>query len=97
MPILTIEAIRANPWNAISHDLPEHPDWLLLRLACMAADYCRHSEWDLMYAALSDEYVPPQSCHEPDAADRHEFSERLAEIADAKFRMFCELFERSNE
>jgi hypothetical protein len=58
MPILTIEAIRQNPWNVLSHELPHDPSLLLLRLARMAADYCRRSENLLMFAVPDGEYLP---------------------------------------
>jgi hypothetical protein len=45
MPELTIDALRANPWNVITHALPATPSRLLLLLACQAADYCRLSEF----------------------------------------------------
>jgi hypothetical protein len=95
--ILTIEAIRRNPWNVLSHKLPHVPDRLLLRLALFAADYCRHSEWVLMYAALADEYIPPEFRDEQDAPDIHELSEGLANIANDKFKEICEVIDKSNE
>jgi hypothetical protein len=58
MPILTIEAIRENPWNVLSHELPPNPSLLLLRLARMAADYCRRSENLLMFAVSHGHYLP---------------------------------------
>src|SRR4029077_18877799 len=33
MPTLTIEDIRNNPWNVLTHRLPERPDELLLEIA----------------------------------------------------------------
>jgi hypothetical protein len=91
MPILTIEAIRENPWNVLSHELPPNPSLLLLRLARMAADYCRRSENLLMFAVLDGEYLPVEWQNSPDSPDAHEFSEALAFNADEKYRAICEL------
>ena len=37
MPVLTLEAIRQNPWNVLTHDLPAEPSRLLLNVAQLAA------------------------------------------------------------
>jgi hypothetical protein len=50
MPTLTLEAIRQNPWNAVTHDLPAHPSHQLLTLAQLAAACCRQIEADLVLA-----------------------------------------------
>jgi hypothetical protein len=55
MPTLTIKALRENPWNVLSHELPPHPSPVLLALALVAADYTRHSENMLMLATLASE------------------------------------------
>ena len=44
MPTLTIEDIRENPWNVLTHDLPERPSLLLLTVAHCAATCCRQIE-----------------------------------------------------
>jgi hypothetical protein len=91
MSILTIEAIRENPWNVLSQELPPNPSWLLLRLARMAADYCRRSENLLMFAASYGDYLSVEWQDSPDSPDAHEFSEALAFDADEKYRAICEL------
>ncbi len=53
MPILTIEAVRENPWNVMSHKLPEHPSRLLLVIAQFAATCCRQIAGE-MIDALND-------------------------------------------
>jgi hypothetical protein len=93
MPILTIEAIRENPWNVLSQELPPNPSLLLLRLARMAADYCRRSENLLMFAAHAGDYIPVEWEESSDSPDAHEFSEALAFKADEKYRAICELFD----
>ena len=60
MTILTIDAIRENPWNAVYRELPEHPDGLLLKAAFCAVHYCRHSEFALMLAARQGDYTPAE-------------------------------------
>ena len=37
-PILTLEAIRANPWNAVYHRLPFYPGSLMVWTAASAVD-----------------------------------------------------------
>ena len=91
MPILTIEAIRENPWNVLSQELPPNPSLLLLRLARMAADYCRRSENLLMFAVLYGDYLPAEWQESPPSPDAHEFNEALAFNADKKYRAICEL------
>ena len=91
MPILTIEAIRENPWNVLSQKLPPNSSLLLLRLARMAADYCRRSENLLMFAAVYSDYLPVEWQDSPDSPDAHEFSEALWFNADEKYRAITEL------
>jgi hypothetical protein len=85
MPTLTIEAIRDNPWNLITHELPEHPTELLLHLAIEAADYCRNSEYVLMEAAREGRYDPPNWRPSDEYPDAHEAYEARAIEADWKF------------
>jgi hypothetical protein len=54
MPTLTLEAIRQNPWNAVTYDLPAHPSLLLLTLAQFAATCCRQIEADLAFASTTE-------------------------------------------
>jgi hypothetical protein len=83
MATLTIELLHQNPWNVMSHDLPEDPSHLLLILAQMAADYIRMSEQRVMFAVRDREHVPTrqQNGTWPDA---HEISESNAQDADQK-------------
>jgi hypothetical protein len=93
MTVLTIEAIRENPWNVVSHTLPPHPDPLLLVVAYLAADYCRQSERVLDRACLDGKYAPP-GCRlardgdsDPQCAQRvEEVTERIREL-----RNHCEI------
>jgi hypothetical protein len=57
-PILTLEAIRANPWNAVYHRLPFYPGSLMVWTAASAVDYCRSSELDFIRAAREGHYWP---------------------------------------
>ena len=50
MPTLTIEAIRENPWNVMTHELPEHPSRVLLLVAQFAATCCRQIESEMIDA-----------------------------------------------
>lgn len=74
-PTLTLEAIRKNPWNVLTHQLPPEPSSFLLEVAVFAAEYCADSEYMLMQAARDDRYTPRwwrPDCICPDA---HEESE----------------------
>ena len=50
MPLLTLEAIRENPWIVLADPLPINPPPLLLKAAYLAADYCCRSEHLIMTA-----------------------------------------------
>lgn len=93
MPTLTTETIRENPWSAVTHALPPHCTELLLRLACLAAEYCRNSEYLLMHAAREGLYIPAgwQPLEGPDV---HEINEGRAEDADRALRGFRDLYEQ---
>jgi hypothetical protein len=54
MPTLTLDAIRQNPWNAVTYDLPADPSLLLLTLAQLAAACCRQIESDLLFSNDGD-------------------------------------------
>jgi hypothetical protein len=54
MPTLTFEAIRQNPWNVLTHELPENPSRLLLTLGQIAATCCRQIEADLFRLACDE-------------------------------------------
>jgi hypothetical protein len=84
MPTLTLEAIRDNPWNVITHDLPSDPSELLLRTARLAASYCREAEYMLVVAVRAGEYVPAWWTGGEDDPDAHEESEGRSYEADDK-------------
>lgn len=92
MPILTIEAIRKNPWRILTHRLPAHPELLLLEVAYLAALYCRQSESVLMLAARNGEYTPLG--WQPGEDDVHEENEAYAFDADLKLMQICEICEK---
>jgi len=84
MPTLTIEAIRENPWNAITHKLPSNPAVVLLEVAAIAADYCRKSEHVLMMATREGLYTPHGWEATNDSPDIHEESETRCYAADER-------------
>jgi len=85
MATLTIELLQQNPWNVMSHDIPEDPSHLLLVLAQMAADYIRLSEQRVMFAVRNGEHVPARYRDDGNWPDAHEISEGHAQDADQKF------------
>jgi hypothetical protein len=92
--MLTIEAIRENPWNIIAQRLPEQVDALLLELACLAAIYCRNSEYRLMLAARAGDYTPQGWLAENGDPDVHEENETRACDADNKLTEICSRYEK---
>lgn len=84
MPTLTLEAIRQNPWNVITHDLPSESSELLLRTARLAASYCRQSEHLIMLAARDGDYAPAWWTGGENDPDSHEESEGRSYEADDK-------------
>jgi hypothetical protein len=84
MPLLTVEAVRENPWNVVTHVLPAHPGPLLLAVAQLAADYCGGSEYLLMQAARDGSYIPPEWRSIGSQPDLRGASEGRAEEADHK-------------
>jgi hypothetical protein len=51
MPTLTLETLRQNPWNVLTHDLPSDASELLLRTAQIAATCCRQIEFEALERA----------------------------------------------
>jgi hypothetical protein len=94
MPILTLEAIRENPWNVVVQPLPESPSELLLEVAYRAAEYCAASEFELMDAARDDRYTPYWWRPSTDCPDAHEESEARGQRAQAKLEEIGALYER---
>lgn len=96
MKHLTLEALRENPWNAVTLPLPSNPDCFLLELAHHAAAACATSEYAVMLAALAGLYVPEGWTAATDSPDIHEESEarwseavtRVKEIARLYRSMF---------
>ncbi len=97
MPILTLEAIRKNPWNVLTHAIPADPGQLLLEAARRAATYCRDSEYALVLAARSGDYVPAWWSDAEDLPDAHEESEDLSFRADDKLHQISEILEVETE
>ncbi len=91
MPTLSLETIRENPQNVLSHDLPVRCDRLLLEMAWLAADYCRKSESLLVNAIRQQMYLPAQQWYvpaewRPGGPDAHEYPEGNALAAEDKAR-----------
>lgn len=93
MPILTIEAIRQNPWNVVTHKLPTCPGRLLLEVAYLAADYCRASEYFLVTAVTRSNYTP-EGWEPTDGCDAHEESEARGFNAHLRLEEICSLYEK---
>ena len=94
MPILTIEAIRENPWNVVTHTLPTSPERLLLEVAYLATHYCRQGEYVLMTAARDGDYTPEGWEATTDSPDVHEESEARSFEADQRLQAICDLYEK---
>jgi hypothetical protein len=90
-PMLTIAAIRENPWSVMSHELPSDPSKLLLTAARLAATYCRNSECLFMRAARAGEYIPAWWEATGETPDVHEESESLSYFADQKLTEIVDL------
>lgn len=58
MTTLTLDAIRNNPWNAVTHELPRRMDGFFLQAVYCAANYCRTSEYGFGIAARESYYKP---------------------------------------
>jgi hypothetical protein len=96
MPILTIEAIRENPWNVMNreYELPDNPTRLLLEVAHFAAAYCRDSESFLVHAARELRYVPAWWQPGKESPDIHEDSEAQSDAAERKLQEIGDLYEK---
>ena len=83
-PILTVEAIRENPWNAVTLPLPKRPSRLLIILAFYAADYCRASEGLIIESAHRARYLPFRWRPRAGQPDIDEECENRANAADLR-------------
>lgn len=95
--ILTIAALRENPWNVISRQLPPNAEMLLLKAACLAARYCADSEYLFMGAARDGEYLPTWWDATSKTPDAHEESEELFYWADCKLREIADQLDEDIE
>ena len=94
MTLLTVEAVRENPWNVVTYALPAHPGPLLLAVAQLAADYCRQSECMLMQAARDGKYTPPGGPSIHSQPSPRGANEARAEEADQKLNQIYDICER---
>jgi hypothetical protein len=72
MTTLTLDAIRNNPWNAVTQELPRRPPWFLLQAAYCAANYCRTAEYGFLILGRDGLYAPHgwrPSANCPNASD----------------------------
>lgn len=74
-PTLTLEAIAADPWNAVELPLPANADKELLTAARSAAEYCVDGHHELMMKARAGEYAPPGWTGAEGEPDAHEYDE----------------------
>jgi hypothetical protein len=91
MPTLTLEAIRENPWNVLTHDLPSDPTHLLLKTARLAATYCFNSENMFRSTARLGEYQPAWWDATDETPDAHEESENICRRVNDKLSEICDL------
>jgi hypothetical protein len=90
-PKLTLEAIAADPWNAVELPLPANADKELLTAARSASEYCADGHHELMMKARAGEYAPPgwtgaegePGAHEYDEGRWFQADTRLGEINEA--------------
>jgi hypothetical protein len=61
MSVLTVEALAANPWNAVEYELPETAERGLLDAAFRAVKSCLSRERDLMLAAEAGWRIKPET------------------------------------
>jgi hypothetical protein len=61
MPVLTLEALEADPWNAVEYELPEEAERGLLDAAFRAVRGCLKREHDLMLAAEAEWRIKPET------------------------------------
>jgi len=81
-PPVTLDAIRAEPFNAVALALPDDASPELLRAVANAADFCLTGDHELMIAARAGIYDPPGYVGQ---CDVHEINEGNWLIALARF------------
>jgi hypothetical protein len=86
MPTLTVEAIRENPWNVMTHDIPFSPALILLSSAYLAATCYRRILAEMLDDSRADLSLPPPP----------EMSETVSRLsrADQKIVEICARFEK---
>jgi hypothetical protein len=96
---LTLEAIAADPWNAVELPLPADADKELLIAARSAAEYCADGHHELMMKAIAGEYTPPNWTGVGDGTepDVHEYDEGKWLQADARLNLIDERLEQFEE
>ena len=94
MPSFTIDLIRENPWNVVTHTLPSCPTRVLYELGIVAATYCRDSENLLMWAARNGDYIPTGWEPGGEFPDTHEASEGLSFQSDERLFDIVSRYER---
>ena len=83
-PTLTLEAIAADPWNAVELPIPADASKELLTAARSAAEYCAEGHYDLMQQALAGTYTPPGWTGAEGEPDAHEYDEARWQQAEAR-------------
>ena len=73
MPVLTLETLIADPWNAVAHDLPSNASRVFLEMVRDAARQCVTGHHALMMAARHGDYTAWTPDHE--SPDAHEEAE----------------------
>jgi hypothetical protein len=76
MTTFTLESISADPWNAVTLDLPANADHELLQAALEATVQCVDAAHGKMQAVRDGELIPFGWKPGPEAPDAHEFYER---------------------
>jgi hypothetical protein len=74
-PVLTLEAIEADAWNAVAYELPEKADRALLDAAFRAVRSCVARERELMLGAEEGLHVPAGRTEGEDSVPVHAYNE----------------------
>lgn len=92
-PILTLETIAADPWNAVELPLPANVDKELLIAARSAAEYCADGHHELMEAARRGDHTPPGWTGADNEPDAHEYDEARWLQADTRLAVINDRLE----